>query len=321
MALQNNMEFLSKLLDEMSENKVKWLKVSDDPNESTDIRLLPINEKTVCADYQHWGIIERPVPCLKTWGEKCPICEKLWATGKLPADAFKKKSRMLPTKRILMWVLKVIGRGEETKVEDTPYIFSTNDGFLNYIYKFCMPKGINLIDPDKGQIVSLSRKAGGKQIEKAPLGVFPINNILDKIEEKLVPWEEVLRKPDEEFLKDVLKKLDEKLQKIIGVTSQVDNVGGKNNDDNVGGKNNDDNVGGKNNDDNVGGKNNVSLIDTKREQIFQQTGLKIQKDEIVKCFGLYNTKNDCNFCEFAIACEEYSKEAKGGVEELDDVPF
>ena len=307
MALQNNMEYLNKLLDEIENegNKTKWLKVDNDPDKTTDIRLLPMDEKTLFMDYQHWGITERPVSCLKTWGKKCPICEKLWNVGKLPKEQFKKKSRMLSQKRVLLYVLKINFAGGETVIEPEPYIWSTNDGLLQYVLKTCMPKGIDLVDPVKGKILSLSRSAKGNKIEKIPMGELDISKVLEKVEGDLTPFNEIITEPDEDYMNDVLKKLDEKLESLKGVTVNVENNGVKK--DVVG-------------DAGVGG-NITNPIERKREQIFQQTGLKIQDGDIVKCFGLHGQTSNCGYCEYAIACEEYSSINKKDSNEMDDAPF
>ena len=210
---------------------------------------------------------------------------------------------MLVQKRVLLYVIKINFTGGETVIESEPYIWSTNESFLQYVFKTCMPKGIDLVDPVKGKILSLSRSAKGNKIEKIPMGELDISKVLSQVEEKLTPFDKIITEPDEEYMEDVLKKLDEKLNKLKGVTVDVKDYEIKK-----------EVVSGTDVNDN-------NPIERKREQIFQQTGLKIQDDDIVKCFGLHGQTDNCGYCEFAIACEEYSNVKSGGVEEMDEAPF
>jgi hypothetical protein len=266
-------------------SSVKWLKIPLKEGSRVSIRLLPINANTAMTHYQHWGITDRPITCMKTFGEPCPICDAIRAAEDID---WKKKGKLLPKDRLLLYVLKVNGN----MVEDTPYIFSTTKVFMDE-YMALMNEGIILDHPEEGKKIILIRKTDGGQLTRTIGQTISIVDILPSIEDKIVPLNKYIKPPAEEEIKEALEKLEQKFDYWRG------KAGEEKQDSNI-------------------QINKVSqsgdvldfygyelTLPQKAKLITDVTGINIPS-EYIACFGLGSDNNDkCEFCEYAYMCDNF----------------
>lgn len=298
MALVNSEKLIDNLLNgggDGKNNRSNFLRLPPEEGSIKYIRILPICDKTVKLVYQHWGIDKFPFMCLHTFDKKCPVCDALYKTPKLEKEAFKKKMSYTKKESVWLYVVEMEKTSAGFKVaSETPVIFSTTQSFIDFICKALPEQGVNAVDPVGGFIISLRRNKKGK-IDKLPVVSFDISNMLTIFEQNLVDFNDLLEEPDEETVKQVLSALEEKIIKLIGNSTEEPVSSDK--------------------------ITKTDLLAEKREQIQKHTGILIDDEKYLACFGGYcENESKCMTCPYAIGCEEYSA-FPSEVNEVDDVPF
>ena len=88
MALQHDVEYVSNILKQGGNGEVKFVSVPKEVGGYVLLRFPPLCQQTVKQRWQHW-YKGKPITCLKTFGEKCPICQMLFDSN---IDVDKKKN-------------------------------------------------------------------------------------------------------------------------------------------------------------------------------------------------------------------------------------
>ena len=207
-----------------SSQKVEFLKIPTQPGSIVKVRLFPITPQFVFPRFQHW-LNRRPIVCLKTFGEDCPICKVVYSEGD---DEIKQKYK--PQRQILWVVLKVLN---DNQVEDKPYILSITPSFLESVYDYHNLEGIDPADPKEGIVMVLKRKSDGK-IEKLPTQKkIDISEYVEKYND--IDLSKFVKKPSNEELQKAVDYIkgkiaetqiteEEKIEKEIESFNDIDGV-------------------------------------------------------------------------------------------------
>jgi hypothetical protein len=314
--IELNNSLIEELLAEEAKSQerfVKWLKVPPREGDKVAIRLFPANADTVVKHYQHWQVAERPITCLKTFNEECPICQdiknkinKIYSDSNLSPTQkkeFAKKFYNRQAKESICWFCFVVENGNVKT--DSVYIYRAGKTLLDDI-KAHRELGQDALDPVNGVIIYLIRSENNRirKVFSSPLNII---NALEEVKDKVEPIVNYIPRPKEEHINSALEKINE-LYTSLGfknedvsepditqspVNAQLQKCKML-----------------------VGDIEYELTKDEKKKVIQSLIGINIP-DEHCCCFGYYNEKDGkCLECEDSVICSEFSDFIKNDKESV-----
>lgn len=324
MDIRRDLDWLNSALEKVEKSsetrKVFYVPMPKEDGEKVIIKLFPPNKDTLCIQSQHWGLLEKPVTCLHTFGKECPICKEIDRSIKkvdLLDIPYSQKSEIIKRlyskkakERNLIFAFMVKG---DNLITDRVYMFTLTRKFYALATSVKEESGIDVFNPSEncGQVI-IKRK--GKDITYLIVPAKPYIAEVQKVAGWLTRIVDYVPEPSQEIVDSAVEMLSEKVEYYIAKATGV-SPSTKSEE-----QNNEEAEQPKTCFLKKKGEIVEMTISEKRKYLRDEYGINIEDDNKVACFGEHGSKEECKDCEWEVACSHYAEEVKDSASE-EDIEF